>query len=178
MKKQGLPFDRAWSTAYLAVGADEGRFLNLLANVSKAKNIVEFGCSYGISTIYLAAAAKDNGGHVITIDIEPSKIDGARKNIAAAGLADTVTLLEGDASKTLICVKPPVDMLFLDGAKELYLPVYQLLQPKPSAGAVIIEDNANQPEVRPFIEHILNAGKEFATESLFDGRAFVAYRNR
>jgi predicted O-methyltransferase YrrM len=77
--EHGTIFDHSWSSAYLAVSANEGRFLNFLAKVTKAKSIVEFGCSFGISTIYLAAAAKDNGGRVITTDIEPNKIAGAGK---------------------------------------------------------------------------------------------------
>jgi predicted O-methyltransferase YrrM len=71
----------------------------------------------------------------------------------------------------------PVDFLFLDGAKELYLPVYQLLKPKLSQGAIIFADNADQAGTQSFIDHILESESEFTTVSLFNGRAFLAHGN-
>lgn len=82
---------------YMAVLPDEGRFLYFLAVMAKAKNIVEFGCSMGISTIYLGAAAKDNGGKVTTSELNTDKIDTARGNIERAGVGAQVTILSGNA---------------------------------------------------------------------------------
>lgn len=73
---QGNVFDHSWSTAYMAINSDQGQFLYFLATLQKAMNIVKFGCSFGISTIYLAAAARDNVGRVITSDLEPNKVFG------------------------------------------------------------------------------------------------------
>ncbi|QJD96219.1 methyltransferase domain-containing protein [Mucilaginibacter robiniae] len=172
---QGKPFEHAWATAYMAVGAEEGRLLHLLARVARSKNIVEFGCSYGISTIYLAAAAKANGGRLITTDIEPTKIAGARQNIDEAGLLDVVTLLEGNALETLATVEGEIDFLFLDGAKELYLPVFELLEDKLAAGAIIIADNADKAETHPLVNRLAADTDRFSTTHLFEGRAFIAY---
>lgn len=171
---QGKPFEHGWSTAYMAVGADEGRFLHFMATAAKSKNIVEFGCSFGISTIYLAAAAKANGGQVITTDIEPQKIAGARQNISNAGLLDVVTLLEGNAMETLATVQEPVDFLFLDGAKELYLPVFELLKDKLAPGAIIFADNADKKETHALVNRLLAQTEQIVTMHLFEGRAFVA----
>lgn len=173
--RESAAFERSWDTAYLAVNREEGNFLNFLATTAQAKNIVEFGCSFGISTIYLAAAANDNGGKVVTTDIEPNKVAGAKKNLEEAGLSNLVEILQGDAMKTLSSIKDSIDFLFLDGAKELYLPVFELLRPKLSKGAIIFADNADRAETRPFVDYILGCKDEFTTLYLFDNRAFVAY---
>lgn len=161
-------------TAYLAVSREEGNFLNFLATVAQSKNIVEFGCSFGISTIYLAAAAKDNGGRVTTTDIEPKKVAGAKRNLEDAGLAQIVEIWQGDAIETLASVEGTVDFLFLDGAKDLYLPVFELIRPKLAKGAIIFADNADRPDTRPFVEYILACKAEFTTVHVFDDRAFIA----
>lgn len=164
-----------WTTAYLAVGPEEGEFLYFLATVARAKNIVEFGCSFGISTIYLAAAARDNGCHVITSDLETTKVEGTKQNLQDAGLSDLVEIRQGDAMKTLAPIDEPIDFLFLDGAKELYLPVFEMLRPKLSPGAIVFADNADNPETFPFTEHLLSLESEFSSVYLFDKRAFIAH---
>jgi len=164
-----------WNTAYMAIDRDHGNFLYFLATLQKAKSFVEFGCSYGISTIYLASAAKDNGGRVVTTDIEPNKIAGTRANLEQAGLNTLVSVLEGDAMQTLATVESQVDFLFLDGAKELYLPVFELLYPKLSKGAVIVADNIDKPETRPLVDRIKNSADEFISAELFNGRMLIAH---
>jgi predicted O-methyltransferase YrrM len=129
---------------FLNVSPQFGRFLYMCARTSKAKCIVEFGSSMGISGIYLAAALRDNGGgRLIGTDLEPSKAERARANVAAAGLADLVEFRVGDARETL---KPGVggdiDMVMLDGAISLYLPILKLLEPHLKPGALIIGENA------------------------------------
>lgn len=87
---------------FLAVTPAYGRFLYMVARACKATRIVEFGTSMGISTTYLAAALRDNGGgHLIGTELEPAKVARARANLAAAGLADLVDIREGDALGTL-----------------------------------------------------------------------------
>lgn len=173
---QGQPFAHGWATAYSAVSAEEGRFLHLLALVAEAQHVVEFGCSFGISTIYLAAAARANGGHVITSDFEPAKVAGAQQNITAAGLQEYVTILAGDARATLATVADGIDLLFLDGDKDLYLPLFEQLLPKLSPRAVVVADNADQPGCRPYVAHLTEGAPEFASVALFGGRALVSYR--
>ncbi len=93
----------------------------------------------GISTIYLAAALRDNGGgHLIGSELEPTKAKRARANLDAAGLADLVDIREGDALETLKDVGGSVDLLLLDGAFALYLPVLKLVEPRLKSGAVVL----------------------------------------
>ena len=85
---------------------------------------MEFGTSFGISTIHLAAAVTDNGsGRVVTTELSDRKATAARQNLEQAGLAGVVTILQGDALETLASVTGPVGLVLLDGWKELYLPV-------------------------------------------------------
>lgn len=171
--EKGEPFRRGWDTAYMAVTEEEGDFLHFIAKAVKAKKIVEFGCSFGISTIYLAAAAKDNGGKVITTDIEPNKVAGTRKNMEEAGLIEYAEIRLGNALETLADVEAPIDLLFLDGAKELYLPLFDLLQPKLSSGAIVLADNVDKPEAASFLSR-LSDSDEITSTILHEGRLLAA----
>ena len=128
---------------FLAVSPTYGRFLYMVARARKAKRIIEFGSSMGISAIYLAAALRDNGGgNLIGSELVTSKVGRARNNLAAAGLADLVDIREGDALETLKEIGDEVDLLLLDGAFSLYLPVLKLLESHLNAGAVVLAENA------------------------------------
>ncbi len=144
--------------AYIAVGPGQGRLLYSLARGAHAQNIVEFGTSFAISTLYLGAAARDNGGHVVTTEIEPDKCRTARTNIAAAGLSDVVTLLEGDALITLERHDGPIDLLFLDGWSDLYVPLLNLLAPRMRPAAMLVVDNASFPKVKAFLHRLEEHG--------------------
>ncbi len=134
---------RAHADHFLSVSREFGRFLYLCARVRQAKRIVEFGTSMGISAIHLAAALRDmGGGRLIGTELEPGKAARARANLAAAGLAELVEIREGDALETLADIDGEIDLVLMDGAFTLYLPVLNLLEPRLSAGALIIGENA------------------------------------
>jgi predicted O-methyltransferase YrrM len=130
---------------HLAVSRETAKLLYVLARSIQARSIVEFGTSFGISTLYLAAALKDNGGgRVIGTEFEPSKVTRARANMVAAGLGDLVEIREGDALETLARDLPDsIDLVLLDGAKTLYAPVLTLLAPRLRTGALLVADNAD-----------------------------------
>lgn len=129
----------------LPVSRETGRLLYLLARACGARNIVEFGTSFAISTLHLAAALRDNGGgRVITSEFETSKIARARANLAAAGLLDMVEIREGDALQTLrVDLPASIDLLLLDGAKALYPEILDLVESRLRPGALIVADNAD-----------------------------------
>jgi predicted O-methyltransferase YrrM len=129
----------------LAVSRETGQLLYMLARSRKARSIIEFGTSFGISTLHLAAALRDNGGgRLITTEFEPTKSAKARANLVRGGLADLVEIREGDALQTLSRDLPErVDLLLLDGAKALYPEILALVEPLLQAGAVIVADNAD-----------------------------------
>lgn len=131
--------------AAIPVSRQTGMLLYMLVRSCQARAIVEFGTSFGISTLHLAAALRDNGGgHLITTEFEPSKAQRARGNLAAGGLLDLVEIREGDALETLRSGLPEqIDMLLLDGAKGLYAEVLQLVEQRLRPGALIVADNAD-----------------------------------
>ena len=131
--------------AYLAVSRETGALLYMLARSTGARTIVEFGTSFGISTLHLAAALRDNGGgRLITSEFEPSKVARARENFTAGGLSDLIEIREGDALQTLARDLPErIDLLLLDGAKGLYPAILALLEQRLRPGALIVADNAD-----------------------------------
>jgi predicted O-methyltransferase YrrM len=125
---------------YVPVSQKQGELL--YARSLRAKRIVEFGTSFGISTTYLAAAVEDNGGGVVIgSELEPNKVATARRNLEEAGLSKLVEIREGDAQETLRDPGGTVDMVLLDGFKGLYLPMLKMLTPHLRQGAVVIGDN-------------------------------------
>jgi predicted O-methyltransferase YrrM len=130
----------------------------------RATRIVEFGTSMGVSTIYLAAALRDNGGgQLIGSELEPTKVARARANLEAAGLADLVEIREGDALETLKDVHGEVDVLLIDGAWSLYLPVLKLIEPRLAPGAAILGENAFAPD---YLDYVRNPANGYLSQSL------------
>jgi predicted O-methyltransferase YrrM len=129
----------------LAVSRETGRLLYMLARGSGAKAIVEFGTSFGISTLHLASALRDTGGgRLITCEFEPSKAERARAHLTEAGLIDLVEIRQGDALRTLSTDLPEsIDFLLLDGAKSLYPEILALVESRLRPGAFIVADNAD-----------------------------------
>jgi predicted O-methyltransferase YrrM len=154
----------ALSDFYLPVTPDAGRLLYALVRAAKPSTIVEFGMSLGISAIHLASAVRDNGtGRVITTELSAAKVTAAKKTFAETGLDDLITVLEGDALSTLADVDGPVEFVLLDGWKELYLPVIKLLEPRLSAGALIVADNTSMDDTKPYLEHVRDPGNGYVS---------------
>ncbi len=152
----------------LPVSRETGQLLYILARATRARSIVEFGTSFGLSTLHLAAALRDNGGgRLITSEFEPSKVVIASAHIAAAGLSDLVELREGDALETFRHDLPDtIDLLLLDGAKSLYRDVLALVEDRLRPGAVILADNADYcPD---FLEHVSSVANGYYTMSFTD----------
>jgi predicted O-methyltransferase YrrM len=144
-KTNYLDFYRRLKDLPLAVSRETGALLYMLARICGAQTIVEFGTSFGISTLHLAAALRDNGGgRLITSEFEPSKVARARDNLTAGGLIDLVEIREGDALQTLSVDLPEtIDLLLLDGAKALYPEILNLVESRLRPGAFIVADNAD-----------------------------------
>lgn len=151
---------------YLAVSPEEGRLLHLLARATGARCMVEFGASYGVSTLYLAAAARDTGGHLYTTEVHPDKCRALRATLREAGLAGQVTVLEGDARETLRDVPAPVHLVLLDGWKSLYVPVLELLRPKLADGALVAADNVDHAAAQDYVAAMHAPESGFMTHTL------------
>lgn len=155
---------RGHADHFLAISPAYGRFLYAIARARRATRIIEFGTSMGISTIYLAAALRDNGGgKLIGSELEPTKVARARANLDAAGLADLAEIREGDALETLRDVGGEVDVLLIDGAFSLYLPVLKLIEPRLASGATILGENAFAQD---YLDYVRNSANGYMSQSL------------
>jgi predicted O-methyltransferase YrrM len=154
--------------AFIPVSADSGQFLYQLAVTRNARHIVEFGTSYGISTIYLAAAARVTGGRVIGTEMEPAKHARALEHLREAGVDDLVDVRLGDALKTLADEPATIDFVLIDGWKDLYLPVLDLLLPKLAPGAIIVADNifTFKTALRPYVARMQAHRSGFASVTI------------
>jgi predicted O-methyltransferase YrrM len=130
----------------LPVSRETGSLLYMLTRSTRAQSILEFGTSFGVSTIYLAAALRDNGGgRIITTEFESSKVARARQHLTEAGLMDFVEIREGDALQTLAHGLPEtLDLVLLDGAKALYLDILECVDQRLYPGSLVIADDTHR----------------------------------
>jgi len=156
--------------AFIPVSREAGRLLYLTARAIGARTIVEYGTSFAISTLYLAAAVRDNGGgRVIGTELEPAKHARALAHVAEAGLADLVEVRLGDARETLARDLPaPIDLVLLDGWKDLYGSILDLLTPSLRPGAVVFADNVRtfKKTLAPFVARLQSGRHGFASVTL------------
>lgn len=166
--------------APIAITSEVAHLLYVLTLSRSSRHLVEFGGSLGYSTIHLAAAIRDGGnGSLISTEIHPGKAAALAANLREAGLDDLVEVRVGDALQTLRDLSTPVDLLFLDGWNELYLPLLTLMKPVLADGALIVADlSTEDPDLTGYLEHVrdpqhgwvsvtvpLDAGVEISTHT-------------
>lgn len=133
---------RFWRDKFVALDQDKAELTYAIARAAGATRIVEAGTSFGLSTLYLAAAVRDNGGGtVITCDIEPSKVAVAETNFERAGLRHYVECRVGDIRRTLEGLDGPIDLLLLDIWAPIAGDVLALVTPALRIGGVVLADN-------------------------------------
>lgn len=143
----------------LSVGVETAIFLNTLAKSAQSKTILEIGTSYGYSTIWLAEAARANGGKVITLENNPEKAKYAQQQINEAGLSNFVEFRIGDALESIENAQETYDFILVDIWKELYAPCFERFFPKLNKGAWVIGDNMifpphSRPEATVYRQYI------------------------
>lgn len=153
---------------YMAIPPDFGNLLYSLAVATRAKTIVEFGTSMGVSAVILASALKDNGGgRLVTTEYEEEKIERARVNLSEVDLDSLVEFRAGDAMETLANELPTaIDFLYLDGAKEMYLDVLKLVEPSLRPGAVVAADNTNHEGVESFLAYVRDPANGYVSSAI------------
>lgn len=139
-----IPRDEAYARVdefLLPVGPETGRFMNDLIKAGKFRAILEVGSSYGYSTIWLAEAARTNGGKVVSLELHAGKIAAAKAALASVGLSGHAEFVHGDALQAIEMLPGPFDFVLIDLWKELYVPCFDKLHPKLSPGAILVADN-------------------------------------
>ncbi|HEX4060643.1 MAG TPA: class I SAM-dependent methyltransferase [Streptosporangiaceae bacterium] len=171
----------AYQDLYLPICAEAGQLLYALTRAIRPRTVVEFGTSFGISTIYLAAAVTDNGtGHILTTELSEKKVETARANLREAGVGAAVTVLAGDARQTLADLPGPVGLVLLDGWKELCLPVLRLLEPKLAPGALVAADDNSQANMADYLGYVRDPANGYVTVSfpVEDGMEISSWTGR
>jgi len=158
--------------AYLSISKEQGEELIDLIKKNNFKNIVEFGTSFGISTLYLAQGALHTNGHIITTELIKSKAEKALENFKSAGVSDLIEVRIGNAMETLSSYKQSIDLLLLDGWKDLYLSIFRMLEPNFHANTIIYVDNADMADTKAFLKTIAK-DKSYKLESQFKGKVVL-----
>jgi len=167
------------------VDRDKAEFCYQLCRASNARRIVEIGTSYGVSTLYLAAAVRDNArasggdGIVIGTEYEPGKAKAAREHFAEAGLASYIDLREGDLRQTLKRIDGPVDFMLVDIWISMSRPALELVAPHLRPGAMVVTDNTamHRSDYADYFAFINDPAKGFRTMTLpFDGGLELSVR--
>lgn len=140
--------------AYLAISQEQGESLVQLIKKNEIQNIVEFGTSFGISTLFLALGARSTNGQIITTELLESKALTAINNFKRAGVDDLIEVRIGNALETLKHHNQPIDLLLLDGWKDMYLPIFRLLEPNYHTQTIVYVDNADMQESRVFLNTV------------------------
>ena len=157
---------------YLSISKEQGENLKHLIVKNNIKNIVEFGTSFGISTLYLAEGAIETGGKIVTTELIESKALKAIENFKKAGVNDCIEVRVGDALETLHDYNESIDLLFLDGWKDLYLPLFQMLEPNFNTNTMIYVDNADMSDTKIFLKAVAKNSK-YKLESMFQGKVVL-----
>lgn len=145
----------------LPVGREVGQFIHSLAKSSKAKTILEIGTSYGYSTVWLAAAAKETNAKVITLELDEQKSEYAKAQLEKAGLVDYVDFRVGDALQSIKESSEKFDFVLLDIWKSLYIPCFELFYTKLNNVAFVVADNIiHPPNYKLEMEKYRNTVKE------------------
>jgi len=154
----------ALATVYMPISAAGGKLVYTLVRAIRPTTVVEFGTSFAISTIHLAAAVADNGvGHVFTTELSRAKVDAAHANLVEAGLVNHVTILAGDALQTLVAVPGPIGVVLLDGWKEMCLPILRSLEGRLASGAVIVADDTTFPSMREYLAYVRDPAQGYVS---------------
>lgn len=149
---------------YMPISPAAGELLYNLVRAIGPATVVEFGMSYGISTLYLAAAVRDNGaGRVVTTELSREKIAAAHRTFAETGLDDLITVLEGDARDSLGSLDAPADFVLLDGWKDLCLPVLRLLEPRLAPGTLVVADDVTFTSMRPYLDYVRDPANGYSS---------------
>jgi len=152
-------------TDQLAVSEEDGRFLRVMIATSGATHALEIGGAYGYSAIWIGLGLRETGGRLTTIEYDPARAKVAAGNVRKAGLADIVTVVQGDAFKEIPKLDGQFDFVFLDAWKRDYKRFLDLMLPRLTSGGLFLAHNVvnKQAEMRDFLDAIKNDPRLLST---------------
>lgn len=139
------------------VGREGGALLSWLIRLIDARRVLEIGTSNGVSTIWMARSLKNLGGQLVTLEVDPRKVEMATENLERVGLDQSVTIVEGPALGSLDAIEGPFDLVFIDAAKDQYPAYLRAVRPKVRPGSIIAADNvsSDNPQSEEYRQAVL-----------------------
>lgn len=134
------------------IGLQVASLLDLLLRLMQAKSALEFGTCIGFSTIVLANALRQTGGHLTAVEADPDRIDETRQNLERAGLSEVVSLVHADAARFIHTIDGPFDFILQDASKPLYPQMLERCVELLRVGGVLAADDGLFPAM-PIPEH-------------------------
>ena len=147
---------KAADSDQLAVSEEDGRFLRVMIVSSGAKHVLEIGGAYGYSAIWMGLALRQTGGHLTSIEYDAARARLAAEHVRAAGLADIVTVVPGDAFAEIPKLQGTFDFVFLDAWKRDYKRFLDLMLPRLTTRGLFLAHNVvnKQTEMLDFLDAI------------------------
>ena len=136
------------------VDHETGRWLALLVRATGAREIVEMGSSNGVSTIWLASAARAAGGRVTGTEILADRAAEANRNLAVAGLDDIARIIPGDARETARSISGPIDLVFIDAEKDDYIDHLLAVIDRVRPGGLILAVNVTSHDISAYQDFV------------------------
>ena len=163
---------------YTNIAPENGQFLSILIQSIKAQNVLEVGTSNGYSTIWIAAALKETGGRLITLEFDPTRAAAARTHLKEAGLDGTVEVRIGNALDEIAKCDATFDLVFLDAEKNEYRRYLELVLPNIRSGGLIVADDTvtMRDEMPDYIEYVFNTPTLHSVDIPLDDGVILSYK--
>ena len=163
---------------YTNIAPENGQFLSILTRSIHAKYILEVGTSNGYSAIWIAAALKETGGRLITLENDTTRAKEAQSNLREAGLDDIVEIRVGDALQEISKCDFTFDLVFLDAEKGQYLQYLELVLPNiRSSGLIIADDTITmRDEMLDYVDFVFNTPLLDSVDIPLDDGIILSYR--
>jgi predicted O-methyltransferase YrrM len=168
-------------TEQLAVSEEDGRVLRVMIAASGAKRVLEIGGAFGYSAIWMGLGLRDTGGRLTSIEFDPARAKIAAAHVRAAGLADIVTVVPGDAFSEIPKLDGTFDFVFVDAWKRDYKRFLDLMLPRLLPHGLFLAHNVvnKQDEMRDFLAAIKNDSRLLTTIVAPSGEGIsVSYKRR
>ena len=163
---------------YTNIAPENGQFLSILIQSIKAQNVLEVGTSNGYSTIWLAAALKETGGKLITMEFDPKRAEKAQAHLREVGFDNIVEVRVGDALDEIPKCDATFDLVFLDAEKDEYRRYLELALPNIRSGGLIVADDTvtMRDEMPDYVEFVFNTPALHSVDIPLDDGIILSYK--
>ena len=164
--------------AYTNIAPENGQFLSILIHSIHAQNVLEIGTSNGYSTIWIAAALKETGGRLITLEFDPERATEAKAHLQEVGLDSIVDVRLGNALDEIPKCNATFDLVFLDAEKNEYRRYLELVLPNIRPGGLIVADDTitMRDEMPDYVEFVFNTPLLNSVDIPLDDGIILSYK--